>query len=609
MLQDTIRTIIEHAIAAAQADGSLPEFEMPTVEVMRPNQPEHGDYSTNVALVTASAVKKATGQKSNPRQIAQAILDHLSALDGESDMIGEVSLAGPGFINLRLSDGWLQGQVAEIIGAGDSYGNLPPKEDGKAMVEYVSSNPTGPLTVGHGRNAVLGDTIANLLATRGYTVTREYYFNNAGRQMRVLGQSVRARYEELLADPALDAELNVSDADQARLQAHRATYATKDLDGGDGKVLRVSSTFLDDGYMGEYIYDISRSLIDAHGASLLDAEDVTVFKEAAETAIFEDINHTMLRLGVRMDTYFNEDSLYTSKAIWDVLDALRERGYAYDHDGASWFKTTEFGKEKDTVLVKSSGEPTYRLPDIAYHANKLERGFDRVVDVFGADHIDEYPDVLKAIELLGFDPSKVDVVIYQFVTLVRSGQPVKMSTRRANFVTLDELIDEVGEDVTRFFFLMRSSNSHLEFDLDLAQETSDKNPVYFVQYSHARICSIFRKADEDGLAYSLDVTPTDGTPATELLAQLTHPSELTLIRRMLELEEQLELAMDKLSPHNLTHYAIDLAKIFNAFYRDCRVVDPAAPELSQARLLLSESARIVLSKVLALIGVSAPEEM
>lgn len=605
MLQETIRTTIEQAIAAAQADGSLPDFEMPTVEVMRPNQPEHGDYSTNVALVTASAVKKATGQKSNPRQIAQAIVDHLSANGSESEIIGSVSLAGPGFINLTLSDGWLQQQVGTVLDAGDAYGNLPQREDGRAMVEYVSSNPTGPLTVGHGRNAVLGDTIANLLAARGYDVTREYYFNNAGRQMRVLGQSVRARYQELLTDSAVVEELGLNADEQRRLQEHRAAYTAKEIDAGDGKVLRVASSFPDDGYMGEYIYDIARSLIDEHGISLLDADDVTAFKEAAEKAIFGDIDHTMQRLGVRMDSYFNEDSLYTSKKIWDVLEALREQGYAYDRDGASWFKTSEFGKEKDTVLVKSSGEPTYRLPDIAYHVNKLERGFDRIVDVFGADHIDEYPDVVKATELLGFDSSKIDVVIYQFVTLVRSGQPVKMSTRRANFVTLDELIDEVGEDVTRFFFLMRSSNSHLEFDLDLAQETSDKNPVYFVQYSHARICSIFRKADDEGLSYTLESTPE----TRELLAQLTHPSELTLIRRMLDLDEQLETAVEKLSPHNLTHYAIDLAKVFNAFYRDCRVVDPAEPELSRARLLLSEAARIVLARVLTLIGVGAPQEM
>jgi len=601
MLQNTIQHIIEDAIAAAQRDESLPAFEIPAVEIMRPNQPEHGDYSTNVALVTASAIKKATGQKSNPRQIAQAIVDHLP----ESSAVGTVELAGPGFINMHLSDRYLTGRVAEIVEQGECYGRTRQGAGQTAMVEYVSANPTGPLTVGHGRNAVLGDTIANLLEWSGYDVTREYYFNNAGRQMRVLGQSVRARYAELLADPSVTSALDLGTAEQERLQQHVAAYNTKTIEVGEGQMVRVPDSFPDDGYLGQYIFDIAHAVIREHGVSLLDAPDVTPFKEAAETAIFADIDRTMQRLGIHMDTYFNEHSLYENGNVWDVLDALREREYVYDADGASWFKTSAFDKDKDTVLVKSSGEPTYRLPDMAYHLNKLERGFDRVIDVFGADHIAAYPDVLKATELLGYDPARIDVVIYQFVTLVRSGHPVKMSTRKANFVTLDELMDEVGEDVTRFFFLMRSANSHLEFDLDLAQETSDKNPVYFVQYSHARICSIFRKAAEDGLAFTLDVTP--GTAQT--LARLEHPSELTLIRRMLDLEEQIDQAVEKLSPHNLTHYAIDLAKVFNAFYRDCRVVLPEDPELSQARLLLSAAARIVLANVLRLIGVSAPEQM
>jgi arginyl-tRNA synthetase len=606
MLQDRIKQAVEDAITAAQADGSLPTFDLPDVEIMRPNQPEHGDYSTNVALVAASAVKKATGQKSNPRQIAQTVVDHLSTAGENGRMLGQVELAGPGFINMHLSDAWLQQQVAAIVANGPAFGDNQQGAGKSALVEYVSANPTGPLTVGHGRNAVLGDTIANLLASSGYEVTREYYFNNAGRQMRVLGQSVRARYEELLADPAVNDALHLSPAEAERWQQHVEQYTTKTISVGEGEAIRVPASFPDDGYLGEYIYDIAQNLIREHGIALLNAEEVAVFKDAAEQAIFADINNTMQRLGIRMDTYFNEYSLYETERVWNVLEELRQRGYVYDADGASWFKTSEFGKEKDTVLVKSSGEPTYRLPDMAYHVDKLERSYDRLVDVFGADHIAAYPDVVKAVELLGFDADRIDVLIYQFVTLVRSGQPVKMSTRKANFVTLDELMDEVGEDVTRFFFLMRSPNSHLEFDLDLAQETSEKNPVYFVQYSHARICSIFRKAEEDGLPFTLDVSDSDVAHALSLL---THPSELTLIRRMLELEEQVQTAVEKLAPHNLTHYAIDLAKVFNAFYRDCKVVDLDAPELSQARLLLSAAARVVLAKVLTLIGVSAPERM
>jgi arginyl-tRNA synthetase len=306
----------------------------------------------------------------------------------------------------------------------------------------------------------------------------------------------------------------------------------------------------------------------------------------------------MLRLGIRMDAFFNEHSLYESNRVWNVLDALREKGLAYDMDGAVWFKTTEFGKEQDTVLVKSSGEPTYRLPDIAYHADKLDRGYDLVVDVFGADHIATYPDVISGVEVLGYDSARVDVIIYQFVTLVRGGQPVKMSTRKANYVTLDDLMDEVGEDVTRFFFLMRSPNTHLEFDLDLAKEAREKNPVFYLQYAHARICSIVRKAEEVGFTFAEDVR----------FDLLTHDAEVGLIKQLLSFPDLIEGAAEAREPHRVITYLNETATAFTRFYDACRIVGEE-PQLATARMHLAEATRIVLNNGLTVLGISAPERM
>ena len=594
MLQQDIRTTIENAIIAAQADATLPDFEMPAVEVNRPKQADHGDYSTNVALVTAAAVKKATGEKANPRQISQAIVDHLDA-DG---IIAQTDIAGPGFINFRLNHTYLHQQIKQILSTGDNYGRTDVGQGQRALVEYISANPTGPLTVGHGRNAVLGDTVANLLDWTGYEVTREYYFNNAGRQMRVLAQSLRARYEELLARPDTASQLKLDTAGKARLQAHVDAYTTKQLDLDDGETKVMPASFPDDGYLGEYIADIAQTMIDKHGSSLLDSDEIHLFQEAAESGIFKDIEKTMHRLKIEMDTYFNEHSLYENEKIWEVLDGLRQLGHIYDKDGAVWFKTTEFGKEKDTVLVKSTGEPVYRLPDMAYHVDKIERGFDKIIDIFGADHIAAYPDVMKAVELLGFDTSKIDVVIYQFVTIVRSGTPVKMSTRKANFVTLDELMDEVGEDVTRFFFLMRSPNTHLEFDLDLAKEAGEKNPVFYLQYAHARVCSILRRAEEQGMAF----------PKSVDLTLLTNESEDALMKELLRLPETIQYTAESKEPQVLVTYLNDVAMAFSHFYRDSHIVGEALP-LAGARMHLAQAARHVLANGLAVLGISAPEKM
>lgn len=531
---------------------SLDQFELeeqPEIRIEEPNQPEHGDASTNVAMMLAKPLKN------NPRAIAQQIVD---GLEYDEKKISAVEIAGPGFINFRFAEDYLFDELGEILGTGSEYGKTDAYKGKKVLVEFVSANPTGPLTVGHGRNAVLGDTVSRLLEWTGADVEREYYFNDAGRQMRVLGESVQARYLELL-----------------------------------GK----SDEFPEGGYEGEYIRDIAQALVDEHGDELIDAEDEKPFKEKAEEEIFADISRTLDRMGIKMDSYFNEHSLYEDGKIEETIEKLRKLELAYDKDGAVWFKTTEFGKDKDTVLVKSTGEPTYRLPDIAYHANKLDRGFDLCVDVFGADHIATYPDVLSGIKSLGYDPDKVDVVVYQFVTIVKDGKPFKMSTRKANFVTLDELMDEVGADVTRFFFLMRSPNTHLEFDIAQAKEAGEKNPVFYLQYAHARVSSILRKV-EDEYDFSGEVD----------LSLLSHPAEITLIKTMLKFPETIATAARLREPHHVITFLNQLASDFTSFYHDCRILGEDE-ELAQARMELAKAVAQVLRNGLGILGITAPDQM
>ena len=586
-MKDYLDRVLRAVLAAMDGvpDDFAPEFETPA-------KPEHGDLATNTAMRLARHLRRA------PRQIAEDLVARLQEKPLDPDRIAAVEVAGAGFINFRFSDQYLYRELADLLTAGDDFGRTTVGQGLRANVEFVSANPTGPLTVGHGRNAVLGDTIANLLEWTGYDITREYYFNNAGRQMRVLGQSVRARYEEMLADqdmePYLDLEGNRYDV----WVDHLENYDTKFIDAGEGERIEVPLSFPDDGYQGEYIYDVARDLIDKHGMTLLGEADEEVFKKAAEDAIFADIEATLLRMGIKMDTFFNEHSLYEDNSVWETLEALREKGYVYDKDGAAWFKTTAFGKEKDTVLVKSSGEPTYRLPDIAYHKNKFDRGFDLMVDVFGADHIITYPDVKSGLGVLGYDPDKLDVIIYQFVTLVRGGEQVKMSTRKANFVTLDELMDEVGDDVTRFFFLTRSANTHLEFDLDLAREASEKNPVFYPQYAHARICAILRKAEEVGFTFDAEAD----------LKRLTHEAEIALMKELLRFPETLQKIAAAREPHRLAVYLREVAVAFTKFYDHCHIIGEERA-LATARMHLALATRIVLRNGLGVLGISAPEKM
>jgi len=546
-----VEALVRRALSAAIAAGELRAKEPPPFAVEAPSDPRFGDLSTNAALVLAR------GEGRPPHAIARVLVGHLEGAAPAGWLAAPPEIAGPGFINFRLAPAFWQGMLADALAQGEAYGRSTAGAGRRVQVEFVSANPTGPLTVGHGRNAVIGDTLARLLAATGWQVEREYYFNNAGRQMKVLAESVRARYLELIGRPA---------------------------------------SFPEDGYQGEYIRDIARGLVERHGAALAE-HDGAAFREAAEQSIFAAIRTTQERLGVAFDHYFNEDGLYRSGAIQRTLDALEQRGLVERREGAVWLRGAAVGLAQDRVLVKSSGEPAYRLPDIAYHLDKLARGFDTVVDVLGADHVAVHQEVAAALRALGADAARIRPVIYQFVTLTRHGEQVKMSTRRAEYVTLDELLDEVGVDAARFFFLMRKSDSHLEFDLDLAKQQSTDNPVFYVQYAHARIASVLRQAAEAGIAPAPapDLSPLGEPEAEVARAVASHP-------------DVVETAARDLEPHRIVFHALDLAGAFHRYYNRHRILtdDPA---LTQARLALVRAVQRVLRGTLGLAGVAAPERM
>lgn len=517
----------------------------------KPRQPEHGDLTTNVAMLLAKSLKR------NPRQLASEIAAHL---EFDPALVTEPEVAGPGFINFRFTDRFYHSQLRQLLVKEGTFGRCTIGRGKKTMVEFVSANPTGPLTVGHGRGAVFGDTVANLLEWTGHDVTREYYFNNAGRQMRVLGDSVRLRYLEILGQAV---------------------------------------TFPEDYYQGAYIKDIAQHLYDQHGSTLSDEQPEGRFKEQAEREIFAEIKGTLKRLGIEFQSFYNENSLYETGKIDLIIETFREKSLVYDKEGALWLRTEQLGRDKDKVIVKSSGEPTYRLPDIAYHVDKFRRGFDLMIDIFGSDHIEESLDVLAVLKALGYDTNKVKVLIHQFVTIVQDGETVKMSTRKANYITLDELIAEVGADVVRYFFLMRSNTGHLNFDLNLAKQHSDENPVYYLQYAHARIASILRNAGKEG------------RPLAHNKAQfelLKSPAEISLIKTLLLLPEVVESCALSFEPHHLAEYMHDVAGLFHRFYHEHKVLGDDI-ELSNARLALCDATRVVLRNGLAVFGISAPEQM
>jgi arginyl-tRNA synthetase len=552
MIKTRLKTLIDHCFNQGVEAGFWSAAAAGGYSLDEPKHTGQGDLATNLAMVVAGKDQK------NPRVIAARLLEMLAP---HTELLDRVEIAGPGFVNCYINRSVWQSVLPEVCAQDAAFGLSEIGQSKKVLVEFVSANPTGPLSVGHGRQAVLGDAIASLLAATGHQVTREYYYNDAGRQMRVLGESTRARYLEALGLPF---------------------------------------AFPEDGYQGQYIRDIAGELIKEHGDSLRGEPDVLPFKNKAERVIFADINATLHRLGIVFDNYYNEHSLYENGLIDDVVASLREKGLAYDQDGAVWFKGTECGLSQDRVIIKSTGEPTYRLPDIAYHREKFRRGFDWMVDIFGSDHIATVPDVLAGVKALGYDPARVTVVLHQFVTLLRDGQQVKMSTRKANFVTVDELLDEVGPDVARFFFLMRKADSQLEFDLDLATKTSQENPVYYVQYAHARLHSIRRQAEAKGIVL--------GNLQDAPLTRLTLDDEIMLLKAMAAFPALVQGAALDLAPHRLVFFLQDVAGQFHSYYNKHRIVSEDE-ELSRARLWLAMGLLVVLRNGLALIGVSAPESM
>lgn len=537
----------ENLLASLQSIGIT---EPVSITFEKPRQQEHGDLTTNIAMTLGRFLKR------NPRELAAALVANLRL---DKTLVSNVAVAGPGFLNFTLTKKFYHVQLKALLSAGHTFGRSNLGNGKKTQVEFVSANPTGPLTVGHGRGAVYGDTVSNLLEWTGHDVTREYYFNNAGRQMRVLGDSVRLRYLQVLGEQV---------------------------------------AFPDDYYQGEYIKDIAAHLRSEFGDVLRNEPAEGKFKAQAEKEIFDDIKKTLKSLGILHKTFFNENSLYEDGKITEVLEEFKKKGLSYERDGAVWLKTTVLGGDKDKVIVKNTGEPTYRLPDIAYHVDKFRRGFDLIVDIFGSDHIATYPDVLAALKALGYDDTRIKVLIHQFVTIMQGTEVVKMSTRKANYITLDELIAEVGADVVRYFFLMRSMTSHLNFDLALARQHSDENPVYYLQYAHARICSIMRKAEEEGKKVE--------TPAN--LELLNEPEELALIKLLLDFPDKVEYCAGTCEIHLLAEFLQDVATAFHKFYHTCRVVSEDG-DLTGARLALCNAARQVLRNGFSILGISAPEKM
>jgi arginyl-tRNA synthetase len=551
-MKKRLEALLQHALSQAIKGGALKSDSLPPLLFEVPKNPAFGDLASAIALGLARAERRA------PHQIAETIHGFIADPAG---LLAGVDVEGPGYLNFRFSPKFWADTLAEI---GEHDGPLTFTDIGqgkKVQVEFVSANPTGPLTVGHGRNAVLGDAIARLLEATGHQVTREYYFNNAGRQMQLLGESVKARYLEQLGD---------------------------------------TITFPEDGYQGQYIREIAGTLISEHGDRLRDEPAAGKFKDAAERAIFADIEQTLGRVGIHFDVYFNEDTLYKGGQIAAVIEALRARQLAFDRDGAVWLASEPLGLDKDRVLVKSTGEPAYRLPDIAYHQDKLRRGFDLIIDVLGADHIAEHEEVKAAIKALGLPAEKIHSIIYQFVTLTRGGAQVKMSTRRAEYVTVDELLDEVGSDVVRMFFLTRRADSHLEFDLDLAKKQSSDNPVFYIQYAHARIHSLFKQAAAAGAKLA--------PAAASHLETLTAPEELAVVKLLARYDDTVEEAARGLEPHRVVFYMMELAGEFHRFYNSHRILTDDLARTA-ARLYLAHAVRKVLHSGLGLLGVNAPESM
>ena len=554
-MKNRIKKLIIEAALQAQAKGLLSSADFPEVILEKPKVEAHGDFSTNIAMVMASL------HKMPPRKVAQVIVDHLN---DSGRLLEKIEIAGPGFINFYVTTAAWHPVLLEIQKTDQRFGASDLGGGERVQVEFVSSNPTGPLHVGHGRGAAVGDSVANILAFCGYDVQREYYINDSGRQIQTLGRSVFLRYRELF-----------------------------------GK----SAPFPEDCYQGDYIREIAGRIKDQQGDGLLNREEDEAVMHCARTAagdIMEGIREDLALFGVSFDKWFSEQSLYDAGKVDRILAESRERGIIYEKDGALWFKTSDLGDEKDRVVVRQNGQTTYFASDIAYHNDKYRRGFKRVIDVWGADHHGYIPRMQAAIEACGHKRNQFQVILVQLVNLLRGGQPVAMSTRAGEFVTLRDVIDEVGKDAARFIFLTRHYESPLDFDLEVAKQQTNENPVYYVQYVHARISSIIRKAVENGMA---DVE-WDETA----IARLMEIEEIQLIKTLAQYPETVAASAEKLEPHRITFFLMNLAAAFHAYYNKHRVLSED-PVLSRGRLILVESIRKVIRNGLALLGVDAPDKM
>ena len=565
-IRESLEAVVDGAISGALADGALVMDEVPEAGLERPRDPENGDWASTVAMRSAKLAH------ANPRVIAQAIVDHLP----ENDLIKSAEIAGPGFINFRLTDAALQGVVAGVREQGFDFGRgSVPEGERKVNLEYISANPTGPMHVGHGRWAALGDSMARVMRHAGYDVFEEFYVNDHGTQMDVFGNSIAVRYLQLLGH---DVEMP------------------------------------EECYGGAYVADIAQGIIDREGNKYEDMpedERRVALREIGYREMLENQRSLLERFGTTFDKWFSERDLYVldddgKSAVDRALAVMRERGYIFEAEDATWFRSTEFGDDKDRVLIKANGELTYFTSDMAYHYDKVQRGFDRLIDIWGADHHGYIKRCEAMMEAWG-NPGMLEVVLGQLVNLLRDGEPVRMSKRTGEMVTFEELVDEVGVDATRFLMLSRSSDQMIDFDIEVAKKQDSSNPVYYVQYAHARICSILRKAAgvEEGAA---DELAAQVVPAGVDLSALTHESELALMRKMDDFTELVALAARDRAPFRLTHYAQELASLFHQFYTNCHIMGEE-PAIRDARLALADACRILLALTLSLLGVSAPERM
>ncbi|MCX7921154.1 MAG: arginine--tRNA ligase [Clostridia bacterium] len=553
-----IKSVIRQSLSKAIANGEIPEVEVPEISIEVPREKGHGDFSTNIAMQVTKQAKKA------PRQIAEILIKNM---DTSNTYIDGIECAGPGFINFRLNNAWLYAALKGIQTDKENYGRIDIGNGRKVMVEFVSANPTGPLHMGNARGGALGDCIASVLDAAGYDVTREFYVNDAGNQIEKFGISLEARYIQLLK--------------------------------GEDAIV-----FPEDGYQGEDIIDHMKDYISANGDKLLDVESAERRRILVEYALPKNIERIKAGLesyGVKYDVWFSEKSLYDSGELKETLEILKEKDCTIENEGATWIKASVLGAEKDEVLVRNNGIPTYFAADIAYHRNKfLKRNFDWVINLWGADHHGHVGRMKGAVSSMGIDPDKLDVVLFQLVRLYRNGEIARMSKRTGRAISLTDLLDEVGRDAARFFFNMKASGSHLDFDLDLAVKQSNDNPVFYVQYAHARICSMLKILEGEGVT-----VPAADSVNLELLQKA---EELELIKRLAEYPEEIRISAQTLEPSRLTRYVMDVAGLFHSFYNACRVKGEEE-NIMKARVVLVDSARIVIKNVLQLLSISAPERM